>query len=122
MNFDSALAFDGRPSSSELFHHLFPNEKGLISDLLHSILSLFLEQIKPEVALDDSCLCHQELKVSVSDTGFVHAPVFLYDGGCQDWTFMSFESQGRDFNLAANFIFIDDAFKELLFSVLCKVC
>jgi len=34
---------------------------------------------------------------------------------------MTFESQGGYFDLAANFVFVDDAFKKLLFSVLCQV-
>lgn len=34
---------------------------------------------------------------------------------------MTFESQGRDLNLAADFVLVDDAFEELLFCVLCQI-
>ena len=61
MYLNSFAAFYGRPTSSKLFHHFFPDEKRFICNFLHPILCLFLELIKSKTSLDDSRFCHQEL-------------------------------------------------------------
>ena len=51
----------------------------------------------------------------------MHAPVFLDYSCCKDWAFVALEKQRWDPYPAANLIFVDDAFKKLLFRVLSQV-
>ena len=52
MDLDPLPSFDCSPLLSEFFHHLFPNEEGLICKLVDTFLGLFLELVESETALD----------------------------------------------------------------------
>lgn len=115
VNFNPLPTLDCRPSISELLHHLLPNKQGLIRDLFNPIFCLFLELIEAETPLNDSCFCHQELKISVGNFRFMHSPAFLDDSCRQDWAFKAFEHQTWNFNFACDLILVNDTGKELFF-------
>ena len=115
MDLDSPPRFNRRPATSELLHHFFPNEERLVRDGFDSVLCFFLEEVLAEAALDDRGFGHQELKVNVSDSSFVHSPVLLNGCCSKDGSFVSLEHERGDFDFLSNFLFVDDAIEKLLF-------
>ena len=89
MDLNTFPSLDGRPLLAELFHHFLPDEERLVSELIYALLSLLLELVEAEASLDHCRLLHQELQVSVGDAGLMRSPVFLDDGGGENWTLLS---------------------------------
>ena len=61
MDLDALPGLYCRPLLSEFFHHLLPHEKGLVSELIHTLFGMFLKLIQSEAALDDRSFGHQKL-------------------------------------------------------------
>lgn len=116
MNLNSFPLLYNLPVLLEIIHHLSPDKHIVCVLLLYTVFCLLLEYIKSEGFLDFRSLWNQKSQVSVSNTGFMHTPVFLNASSGKYGSLVTLVHKTWNFYATSDIIFVLNTVKQLFIS------